>query len=156
MMIKVLTAAGLLFGTGVLTGLGVGRIAHPPAQPALDAIATPGPVGVEKPLRSHRTNVLHRPAVRPPGTGRLEQFKRAVGDLELNATQRERIELHFRESQERLRALVIPLQPEAVRELRSLRQRVLTELSKEQRTQFERQNADRAERPRPRAAERKD
>ena len=70
--------------------------------------------------------------------------------MELEGEQRTRIESHFRESQERLKALLKPLQPDALRELRVLRQQVIGELTREQRVQFERQLTDR---PRPRPAE---
>lgn len=164
MMFKVLTAAGLLFGTGVLTGLSVGRLAQGADHAAVrdhagQTIESTGGAGIapfDPPPRANRTNGVNRTAVRPPGSGRLEHLRRAMADLDLEPAQRERIEAHFRESQEHLRALLKPLHPEAVRELRALRQKVLTELSKEQRQQFERQNKEASERPRLRSIERRD
>ena len=169
MMFKVLTAAGLLFGTGLLTGLGVGRITQDADHAAIRDLAEPtiestGGTGIppldkappDKPPRTNRTNGVNRTVVRPPGIGRLEHLRRAMADLDLEPAQRERIEAHFRDSQEQLRALLKPLHPEAVRELRALRQKVLTELSKEQRLQFERQNKEASERSRLRSVERRD
>lgn len=157
MMTKVLIAAGLLFGTGVLTGLGVGRLNQlsvPPAPEATTLAPTTNHLAGERASRGNRTNNWRLPTMRPPGAGRLEQFKRSLHEIELDTLQRERIENHFRESQERLKALLKPLQPEALRELRTLRQQILAELTSEQRAQFERQNTERV--PRPRAAERRD
>jgi len=149
MIFKVVLAAGLLFGTGVLTGLGVGRLAQTERErPSTRETPVPAPaVPTERAIRSNRTNTWRLPVLRPPGAGRLEQFKRALGDLDLESTQRERIEKHFRESQERLKSLLKPVQPEALRELRTLRQQILAELSPEQRAQFDRQNAERSNRP---------
>ena len=77
-------------------------------------------------------------ALRTPGAGRLEQFRRALGELDLEEAQRARLTMHLRESHERLRTLLKPLQPDAGRELRALRQRIAAELSPDQRAHFER------------------
>lgn len=166
MMFRVWLPAALLFGTGVLTGLGlgglgVGRLSPlfsggmgVPGQTAV-AIATPAQ---ERPPRVGRPNGGTVLGLRSPGAGKLEQFKRVLGELELEAGQRERIEVHFRETHDRLRALLKPLHPEATRELRALRQRILVELSPEQRAHFERQSSgnERSERPRLRPSERRE
>lgn len=166
MMFRVWLPAALLFGTGVLTGLGLGGLGVGRLPPVLPAetrlpglaevvVATPGP---DRPPRAGRPNGAAMLGLRSPGAGRLEQFKRVLGELELEGGQRERIEAHFRETHDRLRALLKPLHPEATRELRALRQRILVELSPEQRAHFERQSLgnERSERARVRPSERRD
>jgi hypothetical protein len=75
---------------------------------------------------------------------RLELFKRMLGELDLSAEQRARAESRVREAQERLLKLLKPLQPEAARELKDLRTRLMEDLSPEQRERFERLLAERA------------
>lgn len=147
MTLRILVPAALLFATGILTGLGVGRITQGLPSISSHNAKLPPVKATEHAIRNSRTNGVRLPGIRPPGAGKLEQFKRALGELDLTPTQRENIEAHCRETQEHLRALLKPVQPEATRELRALRQKIVSELSEEQRPQFERLNtpADRKE-----------
>ena len=76
----------------------------------------------------------------------MEQLKRLLGELELSVEQRARVELHLQETQEHLKKLLKPLQPEASRELRELRLRLAAELTADQRLQFDRLLAERSDR----------
>ena len=100
--------------------------------------------------RPGRTNAMRGLGLKPVGAGRFEHLKRLLDELELSAEQRARVEGHFRESQDRLKKLLKPLQPEASRELRELRLRLAIELNPEQRLQFERLLSERLDRGRSR------
>jgi Spy/CpxP family protein refolding chaperone len=82
---------------------------------------------------------LHPPAmVTAAGpTMRLEFLKRIERQLNLTSAQRERIEAILRESQERMKALWEPIAPQANAEFQQVRERILAELSPEQKAQFE-------------------
>lgn len=150
---RILVAAGLLFGTGVLTGVGVVRLSPMlnnrsavPSVSASDKVDSNRSTVVEPIDRPVRTNTARLGGLRPPGVSRLEQLRRLLGELELSVDQRARVELHLQTTLEHLKKLLKPLQPEASRELRELRLRLAAELTADQRLQFDRLLAERSER----------
>ena len=68
---------------------------------------------------------------------RFEQLRRVERQLELTAEQRTRIEAQIKETQERFRKLWEPLAPQARTEFEQLRDRVLAELTPDQKAKFE-------------------
>ena len=68
---------------------------------------------------------------------RFEMLRRTERQLELTAEQRTKIEVQIKESQERFRKLWEPLAPQAKVELDQLRERVLAEMTSEQKAKFE-------------------
>ena len=148
--IKIATAAALLFGTGVLTGVAVVKLG-PKVEDSVVTLPVSVPskmdglrsTTVESPERPGRSNLIRLAGLRPPGASRVEVLKRLVGELDLTVEQRTKADSLLKESQDRLRKLLKPLQPEASRELKELRLRLADELTPEQRLKFDRLLAER-------------
>ena len=109
--------------------------------------AVAGGAAVRLQAKATRQAAENRRGPLPPQVWqRLEFVRRAQRDLGLSAEQRERIEGHVRESQERFRALWEPVAPAAKLEFDTLRDRINAELTPEQRQRFEKLQSERAER----------
>ena len=78
----------------------------------------------------------------PAGIQRLELLHRLERQLDLTPHQREQIETILRDSQNRMKALWKPLEPQAQTEYRLVHERILDELTPAQKEQFERLSRD--------------
>lgn len=113
---KVILAAVLIFLAGVASGgvaarwYGQGRQPSPAARVGLASM--------------------------PWTAQRVEYMRRLANHLSLESDQRGRIDQHIDASQQRLRALWEPMEPQAKEELRVLRKRIESELSLAQRVRF--------------------
>ena len=118
---KVILATLLIFGTGVVTGVLVGRHA---AQ-----------------LSAHRSDRGLRPnhpgAAGLAGGGRLEFLRRMQRDLDLTADQNQRVEKIISESQDRTRKLMEPVRAQLQEEVKKAKAEFLEVLTPEQRTRFD-------------------
>jgi len=117
---KVIVAALVIFAAGVVTGgLTVKLAGRKLRGSALPPIA-------QQPVE---------PA--PPVWQRMEALRRMDGSLRLSPEQRERIDALVRESQDRVRRIWEPVQPETQREFRELRERIRRVLDDRQRPLFD-------------------
>ena len=88
--------------------------------------------------KSLRQQEVARRGLLPPSVwSRFELFRRAERRAQITAEQRARIDAHIREAQGNLRQLWEPLNPQAQAEFARLRERILGELTPEQRAPFE-------------------
>ncbi len=116
---KAITAAFVIFAAGVVSGGMAARFYRTQSRRA----AVPAlPAGPPMPWVSQRLDFMRRLAAR----------------LDLTAEQRERIDRHVRESQQRMRELWQPIAPQFKEELHRLRKSIDDELTPDQRTQFQR------------------
>ena len=118
---KVILATIVIFGAGVMTGGLMVRYTENRQTPA----------------RPHNGNATRAAAPFSAGGLRLEFLRRAQKELDLSAEQRERIDKIIKESQERTRKIMEPIQPELQGELRETKERFLEVLTPEQRARFE-------------------
>ena len=108
----------VIFGAGVVTGGLLVGLARGPAQP------------------DHPSAHARTPPATSVGSMRLEFLRRAQRDLELTADQREHINRILRESQERIRAITEPINPQIREELKRTRADFVQVLTPEQRKRF--------------------
>lgn len=96
--------------------------------------------GVLFPRRGPQSFSLKPPLAAPsplPNERRIEALRRFTEDLQLTEDQKERIEAHIQESQERTRVLWDLVGPEVQEEFKRLRSDVVQELNPSQRKTFE-------------------
>ncbi len=116
---KAITAALVIFAAGAVSGAMAARYYRVHSRRAVQ----PGlPGGPPMPWVSQRLDFIHRLADR----------------LDLTAEQRERIDRHVRESQQRMRELWEPLAPKFKEEMHRLRKQIDDEFTPEQRVEFQR------------------
>jgi Spy/CpxP family protein refolding chaperone len=130
---KVILATMVIFGAGVVTG---GLLVH---KFSLAASERSAPTAEEHARASHfaHTAGTNRPA-QPPSAGmRLDFLRRAQRELDLTAEQRERVDKIMKESQERTRKIMDPVQPQLREEVKKTREEFMGVLTPEQRTRFE-------------------
>ena len=117
---KLILATLLIFSTGFFAG-----VLFPRKQP----------VTVQSGLRPSINAVPATPPL--PNERRIEALRRFTQNLDLATEQRERIESHIQESQERTRLLWDLVGPKVQEEFKRLRSDVVNELKPDQRKRFE-------------------
>lgn len=131
---RIVLAALVIFAAGVLTG-GVGAGL---AGRVLRERAPREEVPVAVPLRSEGTSNRSATAtVKPPGNAQLEAMSRWSRDLDLEPSQRERIEVVLKTAQGRLRDLWLPVAPRARGEIEAARLEIEGLLSSDQRRRWD-------------------
>jgi Spy/CpxP family protein refolding chaperone len=117
---KVILATMVIFGTGVVTGgLLVRFVDHPDRHP-------------KKP-----TPAVHPAQPSSPGGVRLEFLRRVQPDLGLTPEQHDRIDKILKESQERTRKLMEPVQPHLRDEVQKTKEEFREILTPAQQTRFD-------------------
>ncbi|MBI1842415.1 MAG: hypothetical protein HYR88_16380 [Verrucomicrobia bacterium] len=116
---KLILATLLIFSTGFFAGV---LFPHPQPATVQSALRPSGPPTTTPPLPNER---------------RVEALRRFTQNLDLAPEQRERIESHIQESQERTRLLWDLVGPEVQDEFKRLRAQVVSELKPDQRKKFE-------------------
>lgn len=121
---KVILAALVIFGTGLVTGAILGKVTE--AKPAV-------PATVARP-----NNNNSRPGQTLPleHLRRLELMGRVQRELNLTAEQRRRIEKIIGDGQEHVRELWEEVEPDIHGELRDVQQKLCTELTPDQKQRF--------------------
>lgn len=113
---KVILATLVIFCTGFFAGVLFPRhMGRPPSPPPLGS----------------------QPSLPLPNERRIAALRQFTEDMDLTPAQRERIEGHIQDSQERTRVLWDLVSPEVQEEFRRLRSDVVKELTPEQRKRFE-------------------
>lgn len=115
---KIILATLVIFSTGFFAG-----VLFPRGQ----APASSGP----------RATANQTPPPPLPNERRIEALRRFTQDMDLSEEQRNKIQAHIQESQERTRLLWDLVGPEVQDEFKRLRSEVVAELSPEQRKRFE-------------------
>ena len=141
---KIVLASLLIFAAGVLTGrLTVGASFRTPRAHAV-ARTTPGSPragSTNFPGTNVATGILrggtNRLSGAPHAVQRLEAFRRASRQLDLDPAHRARVDGLVAESTERLRVLWSPVAPLLQQEVKDLRKRIAEELTPEQRERFD-------------------
>jgi Spy/CpxP family protein refolding chaperone len=118
---KVILATMVIFGTGVVTG---GLLVR-------NTRVTPGPPAAF-------TAQQQRPLFSTAGAGfvRVELLRRAERELNLTADQRDQIDQIIRESQERTKKLMEPINPKIRDEMQQTKDKFLAILTPEQKARF--------------------
>lgn len=144
--LKIIGAALLLFGAGVVTGsFGTSafktqsrnRHYRTPAPSALEApvLSMPrSPSGIAASTTNRRPE---RVSGRPPGWQRFEALRRIEDQIQLSPEQKERIRGLVRESEQRLRKDWEPVVPRIQSEVRDLRRKIAAELNPDQVERFD-------------------
>jgi hypothetical protein len=141
---RIVLAALVIFAAGVLTG-GVGTglagriLRERPRREAVPAPVMNSPV-IPSPLiskTSGSSNLLAETPVKVPGNARLEAMVRWTRELDLESSQRERIEIILKGAQVRLRDLWAPVAPRARGEIEAVRLEIEGLLSPIQRQRWD-------------------
>jgi hypothetical protein len=133
---KILTAALVIFGAGVLTGgvtVGVANRAARGGRPAVAKVLEPQPGMTSGPVLDR---VL--PNIRPPGAARLDQSERIARELDLSPDQSAELKRILAASRARLVKVWKPLLPEAQAEVDDFQRKLREILSPEQREKLDR------------------
>lgn len=133
---KILTAALVIFGAGVLTGgvtVGVANRAARGGRPALTRT-------MEPPSAATSGIVVDRvlPNIRPPGAARLDQAERISRELDLSPEQTTELKRLLAASRARLVQVWRPLLPEAQAEVDEFQRKLRAILTPEQRERLDR------------------
>ncbi len=141
---KIVLASLLIFAGGVLTGrMTVGASLRTPRTHAVarTTSASPRPGSTNFPgtnaTAATTRGGTNRSSGSPHAVQRLEAFRRASRQLDLDPARRARIDGLVAESTERLRALWSPVAPLLQQEVKDLRKRISEELTPEQRERFD-------------------
>jgi len=142
---RIVLAALVIFAAGVLTGaVGTGLagriLRERPGREAAHSPAPPRPEGA--------SNRSAGATSKPPGNAQLEAMARWSRDLDLEPSQRERIESVLKIAQDRLRDLWLPVAPRARGEIEAARLEVEGLLTPDQRRRWDEARRRRAE-PKP-------
>jgi len=131
---RIVLAALVIFAAGVLTG-GVGaglagRVLRERSAREGESVAAP-------PRSEGASNRSATATVKPPGNAQLEAMSRWSRDLDLEPSQRERIEGVLKTAQGRLRDLWLPVAPRARGEIEAARREIEGLLSSDQRRRWD-------------------
>ncbi len=133
---KILTAALVIFGAGVLTGgvtVGFASRAAKGGRSASAKMAETQPAKTNGPMVDR---VL--PNIRPPGAARLDQSERIARELDLTPEQAAEVKRILAASRARLVKVWRPLLPEAQAEVDDFQKKLRELLSPEQREKLDR------------------
>jgi hypothetical protein len=126
---KVILAALVIFGAGVVTGALVVNLSRKPLRPQNVFIGPPPGAAVSA-------------GVKPPWHDQRYEFvRRAERQLDLSPDQRQRIDALVRDSQQRTKTLWEAFSPKLAEEMRKVRDQVREVLTPEQRKRFEEMSA---------------
>ena len=159
--LRIVLAALVIFAAGVLTGgAGVGlagrlRRDRSPGGVGSGSSVVPGrvaPMPAVSPVPTQgRSNGLSASLARPPGRAQIEAMARWSRELELEASQRQRIDAILERAGVRLRDLWEPVAPQARAEIDAARRQLEQTLTPEQRQRWNEVRRRRAS-PRPQPA----
>lgn len=159
--LRIVLAALVIFAAGVLTGgAGVGlagrlRRDRSPGGVGSGSSVVPGMVAampaVSPVPTQGRSNGLSASLARPPGRAQIEAMARWSRELELEASQRQRIDAILERAGVRLRDLWQPVAPQARAEIDAARRQLEQTLTPEQRQRWNEVRRRRAS-PRPQPA----
>ena len=131
---KIVAAALLIFAAGVVTGGVTAGAAVRTSRWSVSGTTKSSPA-------DPKPSVPRAGGLKPSGPAnvvqRIEVFRRAGNQLDLDAAQRAHIDQLLAESSERVRALWSPVAPKFQQEFRELRRQIAAELSPGQRERFE-------------------
>ncbi|MEY4691909.1 MAG: hypothetical protein RIT19_2234 [Verrucomicrobiota bacterium] len=148
--LRIVVSALVIFAAGMLCGaIGVvlvGRL-HAPA-PAPEAVSDAPPSSAVSEASTGSNGLVALPSSRPPGNAQIEAMARWTRDLNLETTQRERIDAILKRATGRLRELWAPVAPRTRREIDAARYEIEQILTPEQRRQW---NESRRRRANPKA-----
>ncbi|MBM3850393.1 MAG: hypothetical protein FJ396_09475 [Verrucomicrobia bacterium] len=135
---RIVLAAMVIFAAGVLTGsVGAGLVGRLWRSHAAVDGASPVAVAAPEPARSHApSNAPAGSLARPPGWAQIEAMARWSRELELEASQRQRIDAILESAGGRLRALWEPVAPRTRAEIDAARREIEQTLTPEQRLRW--------------------